>query len=274
MITIQLADKALMTILRKQVEPKLPDIEFFKRPVTLEFKNLLAEKSAFRANFNKYFEPQSAQLIADQLGKQPLKLLVQGEEERVRLKLYQAVDLQDLLPKFFKTSQAMEFVYFEVSIGKSFVIHQCTLAEEKEKVLGLTRIFILIAYDTLNHLKAPAERVVRAHQEPRKVKQLKPADAPIVKQTSKGTYYYHPKVYTYLHPIQVVDKVSKKRIHRSPQERFFLKPEWDRRGHWRRIRDRETGEVKRRVWIDPVRVVVSDEKLKSAPHRTIRVAQL
>lgn len=271
MITVQLADKALHTILRKQVEPKLPDIQFFKRPVTLEFQNLLAGKPLFEENFKKYFEPQSAQIVATKLKQQTLSLLVEGQETSVRLKLYQATDLQTLLPQHFKAPHPMEFVYFDVTIGKSFVIHQCSLSEDKEKVLGLTRIFILIAYDTLNHLKAPAERLVRTGERRQRVTQFNPGSERLTKTTTKGTYYFNPKVYQYLNPVQTVETVSRKRINRTPQERFFLKPEWERKGHWRRVRDRQTGEVKRRVWIEPVRVVIPDEKLKQS-ERTVRIS--
>lgn len=271
MLQIQLSDKALHTILRKQIEPKLPDIQFFKRPVTIEFQNLLADKPLFAANFKKYFEERSAELVTQKLSKQPLHLLVEGQEESVRLKLSQSTDLQELLPHHFKEAHPMEFVYFEVTIGKSFVIHQCSLTDDKEKTLGLTRIFILIAYDTLNHLKAPTERIIRTHEAPRRVTDLNQGTRRVAKKTTNGTYYFNPKVYIYLHPVQTVDQVSRKRINRSPEERFFLKPEWERKGHWRRIRDRQTGEVKRRVWIEPVRVVIPEEKLKTSG-RTIRIS--
>ena len=274
MITVQLSDKALNTILKKKMEPALPDIQFFKRPVALEFKNLLATKSSFQESFKKYFEEKSAKLVADKLSGKPLRLLVEGQEESVRLKLYQEADLCDLLPHYFKTSQPMEFVYFEVTIGKSFVIHQCLLAEEKEKILGLTRVFILVAYDTLNHLKAPKEQVVKIVATPRKVGKINRGTKLVSKKVSNGVYYFHPKTYHYLNPTRKVESVSRKRINQEPRKHFFLKPEFDRRGHWRTIKERKTGEFKYRTWIDKTQIVISEEKLKQEPNRVVRITNM
>lgn len=271
MITVQLADKALHTILRKQVEPKLPDIQFFKRPVTIEFQNILAQKPLFEANFKKHFETRSAELLAERLGKKPLNLLVEGQEDSVHLKLYQTADLQELLPHQFKSPFPTELAYFEATIGNTLTLHRCSLTEDKEKALGLARIFILVAYDTLNHLKAPAERIICTHEKVRRVKEMNPAVDAVRKQTSRGVYYYNPKVYDYLRPVQTVDRVSRQRIVRQPQERFFLKPEWDRKGHWRRIYDRQTGELKRKIWIEESHVVIPEEKLKVG--RTLRISR-
>ena len=274
MITVQLSDKALNTILKKKMEPLLPDIHFFKRPVVLEFKNLLATKASFQKSFQKYFEEKSAKLVADQLTTKPLSLLIEGKEDSVRLKLYQTVDLCELLPGSFKTSQPMEFNYLEVTIGKSFIVHQCSLAEEKEKILGLTRVFVLVAYDTLNHLKAPKEQVVKIIAKPRKVGQMNKGQQLVSKKAANGVYYFHPKTYHYLNPTRKVESVSRKRINQAPRKHFFLRPEFERRGHWRTIKDRKTGEAKYRIWIDQTHVVISEEKLKQPSNRVVRITNI
>ena len=272
MITVQLSDKALQTILRKQVEPKLPDIHFFKRPINLQFQNLLAGKPVFSGLFKKQFEARAAELVTEKLSLQPLNLLIEAQENAVRLKLFQSTDLHLLLPYQFKESFPTDFVYFDVSIGKSFMIHQCALTDDKEKALGLTRIFILIAYDTLNHLKTPNERVLRTHPTRQQVSKMKMGEGRVEKKTSNGIIYFYPKVYEYLNPVHKVDKISRKPIRQHEHERFFLKPEWERRGHWRRVFDRETGEVKRRIWIEKSHVVIPEEKLKT--ERTIRISNI
>lgn len=277
---VQLGDQALKTILKKEIECQVPDVRYFKRPVTLEFKNLLSEQVAFHRTFEAYFEKTLAHELSTQLGSQPLRLALKDEGRSVRLRLYQTVDLHDYFPAQFPMSHVMDFDYFDLSLGDSFKIHHCSLTKVEEKALALAQVFVLIAYDTLNHLKTPQQRITRhegeirtyrCHSSTQKDGEDELLEPLQQKRTKQGVYYYRP--YRFEYP-KKVERVSKKRISREPEPRFFLKTEWDRAGHWRRIKDRETGKVKGRTWIRETTVTPSEERLRAKSERIVRIHQL
>lgn len=259
---VQLADKALTQILRKPITGELPNVEYFKRPVTIECQNILGTYQRFETSFSKYFTPDIGAQLARLMKERPLRLDLTYEKKRARLKVYQPVDLHDLLPREFKQSMKMEFIYLESSVGSTFELHHSVLSDDRDKNLGLTQLFILIAYDTLNHLHAPRQTILVPANELRQAKKRKQALAgPLTTNETLVPRDRSTRVFSLIERKYElkVERVSKKPIIRQPEPRYWLKSEWDRKGHWRILRDKETGKIKKRIWIRPHKVKIASD---------------
>lgn len=108
----------------------------------------------------------------------------------------------------------------------------------------------VIAYKMMGLLHS----VLTYMEEPTTVKEVstgkvvKPSNNKKRSKNKKAKVRY---IYKTIYKVKDINTQSKTKTKRSPsKEREYLKEEWQRKGHFRTYRNKETGEVTKRVWIE------------------------
>lgn len=134
-------------------------------------------------------------------------------------------------------NKLIEFAYSNGSIEILFWsannLHQSKIVANK---------IVRLLEGVLDHLNAPTT-----------VKKVESIKIPkIKKKRSKGKKTNVKYVYKTVYKVTDVNlNVEQSEIKTPYKEREYLKEEWQRKGHYRFYRDKETGEVVKKVWIKP-----------------------
>lgn len=264
---IELSDKALNTILKMDMEHESPDISWFKRDVTIELSNILGGSQSYIQMFSKNFEKHSAERVINHLSQEKLKLKIyETAKKEPALMVFQRLDLSTVFPTLFKDPYETEFIYLNVSVGKEVKVLDCFLGDNLQKVIGLVKIFNLIAYYTLNHVKQPRHIITVSA---RRIRSLKRQYDYTPSSRESSVRYF--KNYTYDYETKV-NHVKKRSTRESVSDRNFYLSSWTRRGHWRTIRYKN-GKQKR-IWVESKVVSRSEELLLNNPSKRVRITNM
>lgn len=150
-------------------------------------------------------------------------------------------------------------IEFTASITQNTVyeVHDLVSTETGEGY-DLATVILEFVGKILNHLDKPTTiKEIHRTKEPKRPTKKR-------KQNKKNNVQY---VYKTVYKITNIQS-EKKTTRRSSSEREWNKEEWTRRGHYRIYRDKETGEIKKKVWIDKT-VCHAHGKIKKNQHYKI-----
>lgn len=150
----------------------------------------------------------------------------------------------------------MKNIEFTASIAQNIVyeVHDLVSTETGEGY-DLATVILEFVGKILNHLDKPTTiKEIHRTKEPKRPTKKR-------KQNKKNNVQY---VYKTVYKVTNIQP-EKKTTRRSSSEREWNKEEWTRRGHYRIYRDKETGEIKKKVWIDKT-VCHAHGKIKENQH--------
>ena len=136
-----------------------------------------------------------------------------------------------------KLSEAclIDFTYVE----GAYQINQCDLTKNYIQSMEIAQRMLGLVSTVLTHLNKPTTvKTVESVKIPRtKKKRVKGKKSPV--------RYVYKTIYK-------VSQVGEPQVTKGVyKEREYVKEEWERKGHYRAYRDKETGEIIKEVWIKP-----------------------